>query len=64
MDLDGDGKEEMVAPYLKQHPDRRLYLTGHSLGGAVASLVAERLVERAFLKLRSRSLPLVRLLLA
>lgn len=46
MDLDGDGKEEMVAPYLKQHPDRRLYLTGHSLGGAVASLVAERLVEK------------------
>ena len=46
MDLDGDGKEEMVAPYLKQHPARRLYLTGHSLGGAVASLVAERLVEK------------------
>ena len=50
MDLDGDGKKEMAASYLKQHPDRRLYLTGHSLGGAVASLVAERLVEKGIPK--------------
>lgn len=45
MDIDGDGKPDELVSYLKKHPERHLLITGHSLGGAAATLFAERLVE-------------------
>ena len=36
---------ESIAEDLKVHPEKKLYLTGHSLGGAVAVLAAARLTD-------------------
>ena len=65
MDLDGDGKEEMVAP-LSQTASRPQALPHRSQSGrrGCKALLRNVLWKRAFLKLRSRSLLLVRLLLA
>lgn len=36
---------EVIARDLREHPDYQLYLTGHSLGGAAATLAAARLAD-------------------
>lgn len=46
LDVDGDGKTENLGDYLKTHPRERLLLTGHSLGGAGATLVGEELAAQ------------------
>lgn len=46
LDVDGDGREETLAAYLKEHPQEKMVLTGHSLGGAGATLVGEELVRQ------------------
>ncbi len=43
VDIDGDGVPDPLPAYLKAHPERRLLFTGHSLGGAAATLAAARL---------------------
>lgn len=44
-DIDGDGKPDKIPDWLKQHPDEKILLTGHSLGGAGATLYGEALVK-------------------
>lgn len=44
LDVDGDGRTEDLASYLKAHPEEKMLLTGHSLGGAGATLLGEELV--------------------
>lgn len=46
LDVDGDGRKETLAAYLKEHPREKMVLTGHSLGGAGATLVGEELVRQ------------------
>ena len=41
----GQTAGERIAQELKLHPEERLYLTGHSLGGAAATLAAARLAD-------------------
>ena len=43
LDVDGDGRTEDLASYLKAHPEEKMLLTGHSLGGAGATLLGEEL---------------------
>lgn len=45
VDLDGDGEPDDVADFLKAHPSWKLLLTGHSLGGAGATLYGQLLAE-------------------
>ena len=41
----GDGLIESLITSLKANPNEKLYLTGHSLGGAVATISAIRLID-------------------
>ncbi len=45
LDLDGNGEADDLFGTLKKDPDVLLLLTGHSLGGAAATLFAQRLVS-------------------
>lgn len=45
LDLDGNGEADDLLGTLKKDPDVVLLLTGHSLGGAAATLFAQRLVS-------------------
>ncbi|MCH4158329.1 MAG: lipase family protein [Acidaminococcaceae bacterium] len=45
LDLNLDGKEDNLLDLLKENPKMRVLITGHSLGGAAATLFAERLVS-------------------
>ena len=40
-----DGILNFVAEYINNHPQEKIYLTGHSLGGAIAMMIAVRLVD-------------------
>ena len=42
---EGETAEERLAAELRAHPSEKLYLTGHSLGGAAAILAAARLSD-------------------
>lgn len=40
-----DGILNFVTEYINNHPQEKIYLTGHSLGGAIAMMIAVRLVD-------------------
>lgn len=42
--LDG-GILNFLVEYIKNHPDEKIYITGHSLGGAISMMIAVRLVD-------------------
>lgn len=44
LDLNEDGQTDNLVELLKTHPKLQVLITGHSLGGAAATLFAERLV--------------------
>ena len=46
VDIDGDGVPDDIPQTLLKNPDRTLLLTGHSLGGAVATLYGEYLAAK------------------
>lgn len=48
----GDGLAERLTTSLEQNPNETLYLTGHSLGGSVATVAAIRLAEMGVAKNR------------
>lgn len=56
VDLDGDGQADDVAAFLQQHPHWKLLLTGHSLGGAGATLYGELLARQG---VRKEQIPIV-----
>lgn len=56
VDMDGDGQPDDVAAFLKQHPQWKLLLTGHSLGGAGATLYGELLARQG---VRKEQIPIV-----
>ncbi len=41
----GGGILNFLVEYIKNHPDEKIYITGHSLGGAVAMMIAVRMVD-------------------
>ena len=45
VDTNDDGIDEVLFNEILANTDTRVLLTGHSLGGAVATLLAERLVS-------------------
>ncbi len=45
VDVDEDGVDEVLFQEILKNKDTRILLTGHSLGGATATLLAERLVS-------------------
>ena len=49
-DIDGDGIEDDIFAKLKTDPNFVLLITGHSLGGAAATLLGERLVSMGIAK--------------
>lgn len=46
LDVDGDGRPDDLAAFYKTHPNEKLLLTGHSLGGAGATLLDSELVQQ------------------
>ena len=40
-----EGILEFLVEYIKNHPDEKIYFTGHSLGGAISVLIAARLAD-------------------
>jgi hypothetical protein len=46
LDVDGDGQPDELATFYKTHPNEKLLLTGHSLGGAGATLLDSELVQQ------------------
>ena len=44
-DVDGDNHPDRMIAWLRQHPEEKILLTGHSLGGACATLYGEALVQ-------------------
>ena len=40
-----EGNLEYVVEYINTHPHEKFYITGHSLGGAVATVIAARLAD-------------------
>lgn len=46
LDVDGDGKPDNLVSFYRTHPGEKLLLTGHSLGGAGATLLGSELVTR------------------
>lgn len=40
-----DGILDFLVDHIKNHPEEKIYITGHSLGGAVATMIAVRLVD-------------------
>lgn len=46
LDVDGDGKPDNLVSFYRTHPGEKLLLTGHSLGGAGATLLGSELVAR------------------
>ena len=40
-----EGILEFLVEYIKNHPDEKIYFTGHSLGGAISMLIAARLAD-------------------
>lgn len=46
LDVDGDGRPDDLAAFYRTHPDEKLLLTGHSLGGAGATLLGSELLTR------------------
>lgn len=46
LDVDGDGQPDDLVAFYKNHPNEKLLLTGHSLGGAGATLLGSELATR------------------
>ncbi len=40
-----EGILDFLVEYIDNHPDEKIYLTGHSLGGAISMMIAARLVD-------------------
>jgi len=40
-----NGKPKLLTSFLQENPDEKVFLVGHSLGGAVVTLIAARLVD-------------------
>ena len=40
-----EGILEFFVDYIKSHPDEKIYITGHSLGGAISMMVAVKLAD-------------------
>lgn len=61
VDTNDDGIDEVLFNEILANTDTRVLLTGHSLGGAVATLLAERLVSMGIDKDRVPVITLARL---
>lgn len=40
-----EGILEFLVAYIDRHPEEKIYITGHSLGGAISMMIAARLVD-------------------
>ena len=40
-----EGILDFLVEYIKNHPNEKIYITGHSLGGAISMMIAARLVD-------------------